>query len=652
METHINGRPKYILVVSQSSDLAVMVCKAAAGIISVVHVTAPGEAIVKIKESRPEIVILGNLGASAEVLRFCKELKEGWISRHSAVLVLEMAAGGGRCAESEELTVNEGEYAFLSGIATPLMPLETLAERLKSKITEIMAKRRNKLKTSMVTPGDFCIIWEQIPGLGAFELRQEGVLHNAAKAARGGKICAISVTDNPGGNPAIANEILSGEIRRLGVEPLVHVAFRDRSRNQVESLLYQLAAMDINNVLVLSGDYPSNAAFLGTSRPVFDLDSVNGLQLITQMNRGMPHEIMRRTVILSPTDFFAGVAFSPYKRDEAEVMGQFYKLKKKIECGAGFIITQIGFDIRKLHELQMWLKRQGYRIPTVASIYILPLATARAMYDNHIPGCVVTNKLLAQVEREATNADRGRRARLERAAKMYAIARGLGFNGVSISGQDVPYDSVEYVINRGEELKTDWLDYVHEYDYPQEGGFYYFERDEKTGLNLEIPVLHLEKPVYQFTYYFSRAIHAVVFEPKSLFYKLLRRFSHYVEGTRLLKKIIGTGEFWIKVALYGCMNCGDCALYDVAYQCPVSRCPKNQRNGPCGGSYLGWCEVYPGRIKCVWVKAYRRLKAQHREDSIGEHIVPPNDWSLWGTSSWLNYFMGRDYLSKRIVKRE
>ena len=87
----------------------------------------------------------------------------------------------------------------------------------------------------------------------------------------------MSIADNPGGNPAIATDILCSEIRKIGIEPMVHLAFRDNSRNQCESLLYQLAALDINNVLILTGDYPSHIGFRGTSRPVFDLDAVNGL---------------------------------------------------------------------------------------------------------------------------------------------------------------------------------------------------------------------------------------------------------------------------------------------------------------------------------------------------------------------------------------
>ena len=106
-------------------------------------------------------------------------------------------------------------------------------------------------------------------------------------------------------------------------------------------------------------------------------------------------------------------------------------------------------------------------------------------------------------------------------------------------------------------------------------------------------------------------------------------------------------ERWVKSLLYGCKDCGDCALFDVAYLCPVSQCPKDQRNAPCGGSYEGWCEVYPDEKQCVWVRAYLRLKSEGKEDEIEKTITPPCNWNLWQTSSWINYFLGRDHSSQR-----
>jgi len=146
-----------------------------------------------------------------------------------------------------------GSYAFREGVDCPALPIDTLVPLLQSAITEIFIPGKTISRNAMQDPDDFCLVWEQIPGPGAFEMRQEIVLENARKAAESRKACAISITDNPGGNPAIATDILCAEIRKSGIEPLVHVAFRDRSRNQAESLLYQLAALGIHNVLILTG---------------------------------------------------------------------------------------------------------------------------------------------------------------------------------------------------------------------------------------------------------------------------------------------------------------------------------------------------------------------------------------------------------------
>ena len=637
-----------ILVFSGTPQLAELT-RQAVGNSAIVGYAPNREAVLaQVRTLRPAIIVLENTpGVSG--LKLCRELRDGWISRHSSLLLIEPSPASDYYRIMDDICIETvvGEY-ITSGFMGIMVNSTGFPAALKSKIRIILAGRANRLKAAIQSPDQFCIIWEQIPGLGAFEIRQEQVIANAGIAAASGKVCAISVTDNPGGNPAIATEILSAEIRKLGVEPLVHVAFRDRSRNQAESLLYQLAAMDINNLLVLSGDYPANNSFRGTSRPVFDLDSVNGLQLISQMNRGMEHRIMHRTTTLAPTCFFNGVAFSPFKKTEAEVLGQYYKLQKKIASGADFIITQVGYDIRKLHELQLWLQRHGYNIPVIVSIYILSPGTAKSMHDNRVPGCVVTDRLLAQVQAEAAASDRGHAAQLERAARLYAVVKGLGFKGVSFSGPNVPYASLEYVTSRGSTLAADWTELVPDFFYPQTGGFYYFTRDSANGLNTATPAVRRQQPAHPPLYYFSALVHSAIFAPRSPLFKFMRLLARWADSSRVSRRLLGSFEFLAKVVFYNCLNCGDCALYDTAYLCPVSQCPKNQRNGPCGGSFNGWCEVYPGTRQCVWVRAYLRLKARHREDSIGGYIVPPNDWQLWQTSSWLNYFLGRDYLSQRL----
>ena len=115
-----------------------------------------------------------------------------------------------------------------------------------------------------------------------------------------------------------------------------------------------------------------------------------------------------------------------------------------------------------------------------------------------------------------------------------------------------------------------------------------------------------------------------------------------------MSRAFGFMEHVGKTVMFDCQNCGDCALFDVAFLCPMSQCPKQQRNGPCGGSKDGWCEVYPGERLCVWVRAYGRLKRYGESESIGEYIVPPCNWDFMHTSSWLNFYLGQDHSAVRL----
>jgi methylenetetrahydrofolate reductase (NADPH) len=643
------NKNRHILVISNHREMAETVRKAVEGAICVDFAADEAEGLDKLRENRPDIIVLGHLEPPGSVLRLYENLRESWIAHHASLLIVEFKESGQACRilSEENLTTGIGEYALMKGEPGPFLPIEDLIPGLENIISQKLKNRENRLKNSILNSDRFCLIWEQIPGPGAFEIRQEIVLENARKAARSGRVSAISITDNPGGNPAIATDILCAEIRKAGIDPLVHIAFRDRSRNQAESLLFQLAALDINNVLILTGDYPSNLGFTGKSKPVFDLDSVNGLRLVAEMNEGLEHEIMRKRVRLAPTDFFAGVAFSPFKQMEAEVMGQFYKMQKKVEAGADFVITQVGYDARKLHEFQTWLNERNYRIPALASIYVLSYQVAKTMHENRVPGCVVTDKLLSRIAAEFQQKDKGRQTRLDRAAKMYAVVKGMGFRGAYVSGQGLPFESVEYIIDKGNELAGKWMELLPEFDYPQENGFYYFERDAQTGLNTARPARKIQRPTRPLIFLLSRAVHTLFFEPKSPLFRPVRRFMQFLDSTRPLYNALHYFERCSKTTLYSCKDCGDCALSDAAYLCPVSQCPKDQRNAPCGGSFHGWCEVYPNEKLCIWVQAYERLKANGREDEIGMHIVPPCDWELWQTSSWINYFLGRDHSSKR-----
>ena len=493
------------------------------------------------------------------------------------------------------------------------------------------------------------VSWELVPGRGAREALQDNALMAAEQAAKGGRIDAITITDNPGGNPAILADCLGQEILKQGIEPLVHFTCKDRNRSQLESQLHALDRAGVRNLLVMTGDYPVTG-FQGRPEPVFDLDPVHLLSLIGEMNQGLAYPGPKGIIRNRPSHFFAGAAVSPFKTTEAEQRVQYFKLKKKIAAGAQFVVTQLGYDARKFQEALLFTKLNGLNVPLVGNIYILPYGIGKMMNENKLPGCVVTDKLLADLDRERQAPDKGVEARLLRAAKMYAFMKGMGFDGVHIGGHGVKYEQLLFVIEKGEELSANWQEWVREFDYPQPGGFYLYEQDKATGLNLKTPAsLEQETPDVPvgFVYPLSRMVHRLLFEPDRKLFGLMRSLSRSVEGSAA-EPVFHKLEHLAKVLLYGCRDCGDCALIDVGYVCPMSRCPKNQRNGACGGSYQGWCEVYPGKKRCVYVTAYARLKHYREQESLDAQAVAPCNWDFNQTSSWINYYLGRDHSAGRF----
>ena len=92
-------------------------------------------------------------------------------------------------------------------------------------------------------------------------------------------------------------------------------------------------------------------------------------------------------------------------------------------------------------------------------------------------------------------------------------------------------------------------------------------------------------------------------------------------------------ERHVKGLLFDCRMCGACVLSQTGMSCPMN-CPKQMRNGPCGGVRPdGFCEVRP-EMRCVWVQAWEGSRRMADGDRITE-LQPPVDHRRKGSSSWL-----------------
>jgi hypothetical protein len=120
------------------------------------------------------------------------------------------------------------------------------------------------------------------------------------------------------------------------------------------------------------------------------------------------------------------------------------------------------------------------------------------------------------------------------------------------------------------------------------------------------------------------------------FERALRALRPLIErvGFARLERPVAALEGAVKGALFDCRMCGQCVLSSTGMSCPMN-CPKNLRNGPCGGVRGdGNCEVYPA-MPCVWVKAYEGSRRMAGGDKI-RNVQPPIDHRLKGSSSWLS----------------
>ncbi|HTA41192.1 MAG TPA: methylenetetrahydrofolate reductase C-terminal domain-containing protein [Bryobacteraceae bacterium] len=461
-----------------------------------------------------------------------------------------------------------------------------------------------------LTRGEFCYMVELV----ASRLTREAKLFQAASdLARVPGVVAASVTSYAGGSMGHDPIRVGTAVRARGMTPNIHLTCVGRDRLDARRALEDLNALGIENVFAISGDYPAGR---DTSDPVlYAMDSVQLIEMISELREGgMP--------------FFTSCAVSPFKYTEADCAYQYIKLEKKIKAGADYAITQLGFDSRKFRELKQYMAEHDLKIPVLGNVYVLPAKAAEKFSKAEPPGCWVSPDLLEQVQQEAKAKDKGMAARLERAARMIAVLRGLGYAGAYIGG-DHNAEHVRWMIKRSEAVASRWEEFAEEISYSPKGGFFFFEEPPHPPkpmgtiprildtLAKLFPVKHEQTPLRRF----------------------LTSIMRWIDKRPAMAHTLEKVELSIKKPMFGCKACGNCVLGEMEYVCPMT-CPKSMRNGPCGGTYNGMCEVIPDK-PCIWVKVYETAQAGHRLEELKTYI-PPRNLALQGTSSFINLFLERD----------
>jgi len=235
--------------------------------------------------------------------------------------------------------------------------------------------------------GKFLITAEVGPIKGT---ETEGLLEDAELIR--GKVDAINVTDLQSSVMRLGSMAVCHLLTERGIDPIFQLTCRDRNRLALQSDLLSAWVLGIRNVLALTGDHPT----LGDhpdARPVFDLDSVSLLRVISRLNEGFD---MRGNQLKGAPDFYPGAVVNPGADTEAALEMQIIRMEKKIEAGARFFQTQGIFD---LDLFERFMKRiEGFKMPVLGGVILLKSAGMARFMNKNVAGVFVPEPLIKEME--------------------------------------------------------------------------------------------------------------------------------------------------------------------------------------------------------------------------------------------------------------
>lgn len=204
------------------------------------------------------------------------------------------------------------------------------------------------------------------------------------------KVDAINVTDLQSSVMRLGSLAVSFLLKQKGFEPIYQLTCRDRNRLALQSDLLSAAALGIENVLILTGDHPS----LGDhpeAKPVFDLDSVQLLQVARKLESGLDMKGNKLNGALPK--FCLGAVVNPGS-DPLEP--QIMKMEKKIEAGADFFQTQAVYDLKTFENFLS--KTKHLKVTILAGIVLLKSAGMARYMNKNVAGVFVPDNLIKEME--------------------------------------------------------------------------------------------------------------------------------------------------------------------------------------------------------------------------------------------------------------
>ena len=239
--------------------------------------------------------------------------------------------------------------------------------------------------------GQFAITAEMAPPKG-YDFTE--ALETAALLK--GKVHGVNVTDMQSACLKASSLGLCAQLKLHGVEPILQITGRDRNRMAIMGDILSAASFGIDTMLALTGDHPV-VGDCKSAKPVYDLDSVGILNMLTQMEQtGL--DCGGNELTGGAPKFFKGASVTPVYEPR---FLQINKLRQKVEAGARYIQTQGIFDIDTLKRFMDDVRAAGIDVPIMAGIIPLKAAGMAKFMNQNVPGIDVPQEMIDRLQAAA-----------------------------------------------------------------------------------------------------------------------------------------------------------------------------------------------------------------------------------------------------------
>jgi methionine synthase / methylenetetrahydrofolate reductase(NADPH) len=251
----------------------------------------------------------------------------------------------------------------------------------------IVARSEKSRMSNALARGTFVVSVELVPPRG---YRAESLVEEARQLRIHG-VDLVNIPDGPratGRMSALSAAVMVQQ--QAGIETILHYACRDRNMIGMQSDLLGAHALDLRNLLLVTGD-PPRVGDYPDATAVYEVDSIGLTNLAAQLNRGRD---IGGQAIGHATAFHIGVAANPGAFDLDQEVRRF---EYKVEAGAEFAVTQPVFDVAALHRFLDRVER--VRIPVLAGIVPLESLRHAEFLANEVPGVSVPDEILDRMRR-------------------------------------------------------------------------------------------------------------------------------------------------------------------------------------------------------------------------------------------------------------